>query len=213
MGLKANDLIKINDISDLIGDFMDIPWINEAVKRAAFVVVRRAPIINDMIPVGVRGNNRSQRLAATMLNSNIIEIINPEQLVEDKLWRNNKHIRETHIFETLEAVDSIFKTHNMTWGLTGSVGFELASGVETVTDTSDLDIIIKAERFLSVKTAEDIIKELLKVPTKVDVQLETSKGSVALAEYARGNSPFLIRTVNGPRLVENLWSEDEHLEG
>lgn len=213
MGLKVNDLLKINDINDLIGDFTDAPWINEAVKWAPFVVVRRAPLINDIVPVGIRGTNRSQRCAATILCSSIVETIMPKQLAEGKLWRTNKHIRETHIFKTLEAVDSILESYSMTWGPTGSVGFELASGVQTVTPTSDLDIIIRVPSFLAVKTAKDITKELLTVPTKVDLQLETPKGSVALTEYARGDSPILVRTSIGPRLVKNPWSEDENLEG
>lgn len=213
MGLKVNDLLTINSVSDLIGDFTDSPWINEAVKRAPLVVVRRAPLINDMVPIGIRGTNRSERCAAAVLCSSIVETIMPEQLVAGKLWRTNKHISETHIFKTLEAVDSILGSYDMTWGPTGSVGFELASGVETVTPNSDLDIIIRVPSILSVKTAEDITKELLTVPAKVDIQLETPKGSVALAEYARGNSPVLVRTVNGPRLVKNPWSEDENLEG
>lgn len=208
MELKVNDLLKINTVNDLIGDFIDSPWIDEAVKRAPLVVVRRAPLINNVVPIGIRGTNRSQRLAANILYSNIIEIITPEQLVEGKLWRNNKHIRETQIFKTLEAVDSTFQSYSMTWGPTGSVGFELASGVETVTATSDLDIVVRAPSFLSIKTAKDIIKELSTVITKVDIQIETPKGSLALAEYARGDSNILIRTFNGPRLIKNPWSED-----
>ncbi|KZL90256.1 malonate decarboxylase holo-ACP synthase [Clostridium magnum] len=213
MGLKVNDLLKIKDVSDLIGDFTDSTWINEAVKGAPLVVVRCAPLINDMVPVGIRGTNRSQRCAATILCSSIVKIITPEQLAEGKLWRTSKHIRETHIFKTLEAVDSILGSHDITWGPTGSVGFELASGVETVTPTSDLDVVIRVPSILSVKTGKDITKDLLTVPTKVDIQLETPKGSVALAEYARGDSPVLVRTVNGPKLVKNLWSENENLEG
>lgn len=213
MELKVNDLLKINTINDLIGDFTDSPWIDEAVKRSPLVVVRRAPLINNMVPVGIRGTNRSQRLAATILENNIIEIIKPEQLVEGKLWRNNKHIGETQIVKALEAVDSIFQRYSMIWGPTGSVGFELASGVETVTTTSDLDIIVRAPSFLPIKTAEDITKELSTVITKVDIQLETPKESIALAEYARGDSNILIRTFNGPRLIKNPWSRDEYWEG
>lgn len=213
MGLKVNDLLKINDVSDLIGDFTDAPWINEAVKRAPLVVVRRAPLIEDVVPVGIRGTNRSERCAAAVLYSSIVQTIMPEQLTEGKPWRTNKHIRKTHIFKTLEIVDSILEGYGMVWGPTGSAGFELASGVETVTDTSDLDIIIRVESFLSVKTAQDITEGLSKVTAKMDIQLETPKGSVALAEYARGNSPVLVRTFNGPKLVKNPWSEDEILEG
>lgn len=213
MELKVNDLLKINTVNDLIGEFTDSPWIDEAVKRAPLVVVRRAPLINNMVSVGIRGTNRSQRLAANILYSNIIKIITPEQLVEGKLWRGNKHIRETQIFKTLETVDSIFQSYSMTWGPTGSVGFELASGVETVTSNSDLDIVVRAPSFLPIKTAKDITKELSTVITKVDIQIETPKGSLALAEYARGDSNILIRTFNGPRLIKNPWSEDEYLEG
>ena len=213
MELRVNDLLKINTANDLIGDFTDAPWVDKAVKRAPFVVVRRALLINDMVPIGIRGENRSQRLAGTVLYSNIIEVVTPEQLVEGKLWRVNKHISETQMLKALEAVDSIFKSYNIVWGPTGSVGFELASGVETVTDTSDLDIIARTPNFLSINIAKDITKKLLTMPTKIDVQLETSKGSIALAEYARGDGNVLLRTINGPRLVKKPWSDDEQLEG
>lgn len=59
----------------------------------------------------------------------------------------------------------------MIWGPTGSVGFELASGVESVTAASDFDIVVRAPSFLSIKTAKVITKELLTVITKVDIQL------------------------------------------
>lgn len=213
MELRVNDLLKINTVNDLIGDFTECPWINEAVKRAPFVVVRRAPLINNMVPVGIRGDNRSQRLAATVLYSNITEIITPEELAYGKLWRTNRHISRTEMLKTLEAVDSIFKGYNIIWGPTGSVGFELASGVETVTETSDLDIIARTPSFLPINTAKDITKELLKMPIKIDIQLETSKGSIALSEYARGDGNVLLRAINGPRLVKNPWSDDEQLEG
>lgn len=209
MELRVNDLLKINSVDDLFGDLKDIPWIDKAVKRAPFVVVRRSPIINDIVPVGIRGENRSQRVAASILYSNIIEIITPEQLVEGKLWRNNKHISNTKMLKALEDLDTIFKSYNIVWGPTGSVGFELTSGVETITASSDLDIVARTPKFLPINIAKDIIKTIFKIPVKIDIQLETSKGSIALAEYARGDGKVLLRTFNGPKLVENPWSEDE----
>lgn len=212
MELRVNDLLRINTVNDLIGDFKDIHWIDKAVKRARFVVVRRAPLINDKIPVGIRGDNRNQRLAAEVLCSNIIKIITPEELAYRKLWRDNKHIGKYQMLKVLEVVDSIFKSYNIICGLTGSVGFELASGVETITDASDLDIIVRTYNVLPISIAKDITKELLTMPIKIDVQLETSQGSIALAEYARGPGKVLLRTINGPRLVKDPWSYDERVE-
>jgi phosphoribosyl-dephospho-CoA transferase len=213
MELRVNDLLKINVVNDLIGDFKDISWVDKAVKRAPFVVVRRAPLIDDRVPVGIRGENRSQRLAAEVLYNNITEVIRPENLAYGKLWRTNSHISRTEMLKTLEAVDSIFNSYNIIWGPTGSVGFELASGIETITETSDLDIIARGPKTLPINIAKDITKELLTMPIKIDVQLETPKGSIALAEYARGNGNVLLRTINGPRLVKDPWSDDEELEG
>ena len=209
MELNANDLLRIKDISSLVGHFQQNPWIDEAVKRAPLVVVRRAPIINDMVPVGIRGSDRNQRCAAIILCSTIIDRITPEQLAEGKLWRTNKHIRESQLFPSLEMVDAILSNSGIAWGLTGSVGFELASGVPTATITSDLDIVIRVPSFLAVKTAKKLTTELAQVPIQVDIQIETPKGGVALTEYARGDNPVLLRTVNGPKLVTNPWSEDE----
>lgn len=209
MELKANDLLRIKDSSSLVGDFQQNPWIDEALKRAPLVVVRRAPIINDRVPVGIRGSDRNQRCAAIILRSTIIDRITPEQLAEGKLWRTNKQIRESKLFPSLEVIDAILSNRGMAWGLTGSVGFELASGVPTVTITSDLDIVIRVPSFLAVKTAKKLITELAQVPIQVDIQMETPKGGVALAEYARGDNPVLLRTVNGPKLVTNPWSEGD----
>ncbi|BCN32663.1 malonate decarboxylase holo-ACP synthase [Anaeromicropila herbilytica] len=213
MELRVNDLLKIKSVNDLIGDVSEASWIDEAIKSAPYVVVRRAPIMNNKVPVGIRGNSRSQRLATTVLSGNIIDIITPEQLVVGKLWRDNKHISNTKMLRTLEAVDSIFKSYRITWGPTGSVGFELASGVETITNTSDLDIIARTPEVLPIWIAEKIENELLEMPIKIDVQLETLKGSIALAEYARGSGKVMLRTLNGPMLVLNPWSDYEQLEG
>jgi len=209
MELNANDLLRIKDSSSLVGHFQQNPWIDEALKRAPLVVVRRAPIINDRVPVGIRGSDRNQRCAAIILCSTIIDRITPEQLAEDKLWRTNKQIRESKLFSSLEVVDAILSNSGIAWGLTGSVGFELASKVPTVTITSDIDIVIRVPNILAVKTAKQLTIELAQVPTQVDIQMETPKGGIALAEYARGDNPVLLRTVHGPKLVTNPWSEDD----
>lgn len=213
MELITHDLVKLRDSRDLILDLPKPEWVDEALERAPLVVVRRAPLINNVIPVGIRGSNRDKRFAAAVLYSNIIERITPEQLAISKVWRTNKHIQETKMVNVLEFVDSILVEHGLSWGPTGSTGFELASGVPTVTENSDLDIVIRASKYLPVKTAKQLIEKLMQASIKVDIQLETPNGSVALAEYAGGGSSILLRTIYGPRLVKNPWIKDKGLEG
>lgn len=142
----------------------------------------------------------------------LIEVITPETLTQKKFWRENKHIKGTKMFQVLEEVDKILGSYNIAWGPTGSVGFELASGVETITNTSDLDIIARAPEILSIDIAKNIIKELSKLTIKTDVQLEVPNGSIALEEYARDNKSIMLRTINGPKFVKDPWSYDEMLE-
>ncbi len=203
MELRVNDLLKINIDEDIIGDFHSSPWVYKALEVAPYVVVRRAPIINNIVPVGIRGNNRSQRQAAKVLFNNSIEIVTPEALATKKKWRTNKHLEETKMLKTLEKVESTLKNYNLVWGPTGSVGFELASGIETVTCNSDLDIIIRAQNILPINIAEEIIKQLSNLPINIDIQLEIPKGSIALAECTKNNIKIVLRTISGPKLMKN----------
>ena len=211
MELRVNDLLRVNSVKNLNGDFSHNPWVIEAVARAPYGVVRRAPLIDGFIPVGIRGSDRSQRMAASVLWDHVEEVITPEQLVKGRLWRSNEHIRETSMFHALERIESIFKPYGILWGPVGSVGFELACNVPVVTKTSDLDLVFRMPNPLSIKEAKDIQKQILAVPVKTDIQMETPYGSVALEEYQRGRE-MVLRTLDGPKLVDNPWSLEEVLE-
>jgi phosphoribosyl-dephospho-CoA transferase len=94
------------------------------------------------------------------------------------------------------------------WGPTGSVGFELATGLATATPASDLDLLIRAPERLSTAKAEVLLERLSAAPCRVDVQLETPTGAVSIAEYARGEKPILVRQTGGPVLVDDPWDPD-----
>jgi phosphoribosyl-dephospho-CoA transferase len=211
MELRVNDLLRVNSVKNLNGDFSHASWVLEAVARAPYAVVRRAPLINCFIPVGIRGSDRSQRMAASVLWDHVEEVITPEQLVKSRLWRNNEHIRETSMFHALERIESILKPYGILWGPVGSVGFELACNVPVVTKTSDLDLVLRTPSPLLIEDAKDIQKQILAVPVKTDIQMETPNGSVALEEYQRGRD-MVLRTLDGPKLVDNPWSLEEVLE-
>ncbi|MFC7395318.1 malonate decarboxylase holo-ACP synthase [Scopulibacillus cellulosilyticus] len=203
MELKTHDLLRLKDIDNIIS-YSPIPdWVATSLRRAPFVVVRRAPLMKETVPIGIRGSTRSERFAAFLPYSNIKERFSPEKLVIDRAWNRCERRIEMPALQVLPQVDHLLQDYpDITWGPGGSAGFELASGVHTVKLSSDLDLIFKQSRGLTVETAREIFKKLSDLPVRVDVQIETSKGAVSLQEYAKGVSPILMKTENGPYLVQ-----------
>ena len=92
------------------------------------------------------------------------------------------------------------------WGPAGSVAFELASGWPTVSSGSDLDLVLQLDAAPSAGAAAALLGELVQLPARADVLIETAVGAVALAEYARARPPYLVRTADGPRLLGDPWA-------
>ncbi|MGQ7277389.1 malonate decarboxylase holo-ACP synthase [Brevibacillus thermoruber] len=206
MDVKPHDLLRVTDITRLVTRPTEPEWVNEALTLAPFVVVRRAPIENGKIPVGIRGKSRTQRIAAFLERNAVALHVAPEQFVSQKAWKKSPRYQRIKALRVLDFIENVFLTYHLSWGPTGSVGFELASGVPTVTDKSDVDIVVRAPHFLSVETAKQIVCELSKSPVRIDPQLETPKGAISLIEYSRDDPPMLLRTEEGPRLIGNPWS-------
>jgi phosphoribosyl-dephospho-CoA transferase len=205
--LIPHDLLRLQYARDIISYSPQPDWVIPSLERVPFVVIRRVPLMKDMVPVGIRGEERNQRFAAFLPYDKIIERITPEQLVAKKRWRNNERIHLIKAMGSLPKVDRLFSKYGMAWGPTGSVGFELASGVPAAKTTSDLDIVARVPDFLPIETANQICDELRTIPVRVDVQLEVPNGVISLLEYGRGTDPILLRTKNGPRLTANPWLE------
>jgi len=98
----------------------------------------------------------------------------------------------------------LFTSLGLAWGPTGSVGFELATGTAVAGPASDLDVVIRAPELWSLARARELADDLARLPVRVDMQLDTPSGAVALAEYARGGR-VLLRTPDGPKLVNDPW--------
>ena len=102
----------------------------------------------------------------------------------------------------LSPIHEMLRKLGLAWGPIGSVGFELASGFPAANSGSDLDLLIRTEDTVIPRAmAEDLIAFMEGVGVRVDVQLETAAGGIALAEYACGVTDLLLRTLNGPRLI------------
>jgi phosphoribosyl-dephospho-CoA transferase len=181
-------------------------WAEAALARAPWVVVRRARSLEGLIPVGVRGRDRAERLAAWLHPDAVLECLRPPELAALSGWRSSARRTEVPALASLEAVAALMSRHELLWGPCGSVGFELASGLATATAQSDLDLMIEAHAALPRAAAAGLSAALAQLPVRADVLLEGPHGAVALEEYAAGCAPLLLRTVDGARLAHDPWA-------
>lgn len=196
--LEAHDLLWGMTVESLADD---APlWVKEVLLRGDPVVVRRAITPEDQVAVGVRGQFRHQRYAAQMPRSAISRQLKPETLTAV----HSSHFK--HLAERLQSISSIMKNFAGCWGYTGSFGFELATGIETVTPQSDIDVLIRAEQPFAKKQATELLEDFRQAGLNVDIQLQLPQGGLALKEWARNSGKVLLKRPDGAVLVENPWN-------
>jgi phosphoribosyl-dephospho-CoA transferase len=204
--VRPHDLLRLASGAGLRHEGSVPAWVPASLARAPWVVVRRAPTPAGLIPVGVRGRTRAERLAALLATDAIAARVTPEDLAAARGWRHMPRMRRVGSLRVLDAVDELFTSLGLAWGPTGSVGFELATGVATAGSTSDLDVVIRAPEPWPLENAREIADDLARLPTRVDAQLDAPAGAVMLTEYARGGR-VLLRAPDGPRLIRDPWRE------
>jgi len=200
MELDVHYLLKIHDFSELTDSELIPEWAVAALQRAPWVVVRRGHWIIDLIPVGIRGANRSQRLASYLPRNCIVDVVSPEQLAMTKSWNSMDCARLAHIREMLEQSSQLYDSLNIRWGPIGSLGFELTTGAPTLHATSDIDLIIYSQYPICRETMQQIYHFNKQFDIKLDVIIETNIGAVSLSEYIHSRSSVLFKTHNGPKL-------------
>ena len=203
----THDLIRLLEPIALTADASVPAWVEPALRRTPWVVVRRGPICDGMIPVGVRGLARQQRFAAVLAVAEIADRLSPEELTESHHVIARKREDEAPALAALARVAPILASRGHRWGPGGSVGFEIATGVATATSSSDLDLIIWQDHRLGPDDAIDlrIVLTEAAAPARVDVLIETPLGGVSLAELAAMPARLLVRTPDGPRLSADPW--------
>ena len=189
--------------------FTDTPpvWALEALARAPWVVVRRARGTG-LIPVGVRGTRRTERLAAWLDPREVLECLTPVDLAARRGWERSERSERRALLPALAAlgaVEALARARGIAWGPCGSVGFELASGAPAVSAVSDLDLTIPAPAPLAPALAAELLAALARLPVRIDAQLAVPAGAVSLAEYAAAEGPLVLRTIDGARLVRDPW--------
>ncbi|MFK3798351.1 malonate decarboxylase holo-ACP synthase [Pseudomonas sp. NPDC088444] len=180
-------------------------WVVEAVSLGHPVVVRRAQVAAGCIAVGVRGRTRDQRFAMVMKLADIARQVRPEQLVDavDNLGTEWPALR------VLKQIRPMLDAVSLPWGIAGSAGFELATGIKVLHQDSDLDLILRAESFFSRQRAVELLEALDGAACRIDLQLQTPFGAVALREWAGSARQVLLKADEGARLVSNPWLAQE----
>jgi phosphoribosyl-dephospho-CoA transferase len=178
-------------------------WARQLLTAGQPVVVRRAMVASGQIAVGLRGRSRDQRYASVMPASAVLRGVCPEELVEQL------PASELPALRALEQLKPILDALGLSWGVTGSVGYELATGLPTAHSDSDLDLLLRTPIEMPRHEARTLQGLLDEAACRVDLQLETPAGAVALREWAGNSRRILLKCATGARLVENPWSKAE----
>lgn len=208
MGRLVTANVRPHDLLRLAPDapaFADAPaWVTDALARAPWVVVRRAPRLADAIPVGVRGATRNERFGTWLHPRDIGRVVAPEALRATATSAST-----LPAFALLRAVAPLLDATGRPWGPTGSMGFELASGIATVTPASDLDLVMRAPEPLARAHAAALFDALSNAArdaaTRIDVQIDTGDAAFSLVEFARSNLRVMLKSAAGPKLVADPW--------
>ena len=183
---------------------VDAPaWVVESLHAGQPVVVRRAPSAPDVIAVGVRGRLREQRFATVMSVDAISRCVRPEELCHVSIDRDLPAVRA--LCQLRPRLDGC----GWVWGVSGSVGFELASGFQALHEGSDLDLILRAPQPLDRLKAQALLKILDTAVCQVDMQLQTPFGAVALREWAGSARRVLLKDASQACLVIDPWNPQE----
>jgi phosphoribosyl-dephospho-CoA transferase len=174
-------------------------WCVEVISLGHPVVVRRALVGVGQVAVGVRGRSRDQRYGAVLDVADIQRRIQPEQLVSIAGAQDWPALR------ALQQIHPVMTALGLPWGVVGSAGFELASGVSALHQDSDLDLILRTPQFFDRQAAVQLLDALEGSVCRIDLQLQTPIGAVALREWAGPSRQVLLKAADGARLVGDPW--------
>ena len=202
--VRTHDLLEIDANVFISGNASSPEWVEEALRKSPFVVVRRGRVTDLEIPIGVRGAERNQRWAAFCHPTWLKSILTPPQL----LTRTIPALRvdAAPALRALQVLKDRWMDLDHPWGPGGSVGFELATGRYVVKPESDLDVVIYAEGKITREEAGSLHARTTNLSVAVDIRVETLACGFSLIEYERGSAAgILMRTPDGLELGNDPW--------
>lgn len=178
-------------------------WVVDSLGAGQPVVVRRAVSAPGLVAVGVRGRLREQRFATVMPVDGVQRRVKPEDLCHVSTDRDLPALR------ALNQLRPILDGCGWVWGVSGSAGFELASGFVALHEGSDLDLILRTPQALERSQAQALVNILDAAVCPVDMQLQTPFGAVALREWAGSARRVLLKNATEACLVIDPWNLQE----
>src|ERR1700678_4083618 len=163
---RVHDLLSLRSATIHPECMTELPWVQMALRRTPWVVVRRVNAPAGKIAVGVRGTDRNQRWGGLVEMADVASIKRPVQL---RISLAHDSRKDVPALKTLALVEKEFADLDLSWGPVGSVGFELATGDCVTTESSDLDLALFASQRLAHAIAHDLWSTLSSLPVKVDV--------------------------------------------
>lgn len=201
--LRPHDLIWL-DSREALESVTD-EWVDGIWHTGLPVVMRRDVDALGRIPVGVRGMRRDQRAAGWANPRSVVRVCSPETLVDPLELLRSPFVSQPPVQLALMLAQLNW---SWTWGVTGSTGYALATGIPVIHAASDLDLLIRAPEPLAHDELARWQQQLTGALCRADTQVETPAGAFALAEWLR-DGKALLKTSQGPRLVSDPWSREE----
>lgn len=204
-----HDLIWLRDpeafvVTGDVPDWADADWLAQAP-----LVVRRdrdtAGRASARIPVGIRGRTRAERHAGWIDADQCATVVSPFDIAREGFWRLHPRRDEIPALHALDPIARQLGTLPHRWGVTGAVGFTLASGIDVLHGGSDIDLLLDAPAPLSATTLAALQSLIDTEAVRLDIQVATPHGAFALRERLRTHGRVLLKTDSGPVLAEDPW--------
>ena len=133
------------------------------------------------------------------MQNSIEEIMRPEDVLLDSTAR-------TPALAALRQLRERWSGLALTWGPTGGVGFELATGECVTTETSDLDIVIRVKIPIAKEDALILYDRAAGLGVRTDIRVETPACGFSLEEFTQSSSGrILLRYPGGATLGSDPW--------
>ncbi len=199
--VNIHDLVWFSGPEDLITSGPLPSWVLESIAKAPVGIVRRGQHGTQELLIGIRGGSKAQRFATKINCNHIIRLQSTQSLLEHPI--PSSHLP---LWRGLPVIKDYLIAHQLRWGLSGSAAYELATGIPTVNEDSDLDLIALDPPVLELNQATIILNALKQFSFHADVQILHGQVGFSLEEYVNHpHEKILLKTATGPVLSSTPW--------